>query len=222
MITLENVTKIYGNTVHALCDVSLQLYPGQLTAIVGASGCGKSTLMNIISGIDRPTSGNVIVGGTQITRLSENQAAHWRRRGIGIVFQFFQLMPMLTVLENILLPMQYGGTYPNTRRERAFNLLEEVGLSTNIAHRFPSELSGGQQQRTALARALANDPDVLIGDEPTGNLDVVAAGEVFGLLETWAARGKTVIMVTHDPELAAKTSRVITLRDGRVCADTLR
>jgi putative ABC transport system ATP-binding protein len=169
----------------------------------------------MISGIDRPTSGEVYVAGERLTRLSENQVAKWRGRNVGVVFQFFQLLPTLTVLENVTMPMHYGGTYKGERRERAMELLELVEVP-DVADKYPSQISGGQQQRAAIARALSNDPKLIIGDEPTGNLDTVSAGLVFGLFEDLVEAGKTIIMVTHDRELAGNIPRVEEVRNGQL------
>jgi putative ABC transport system ATP-binding protein len=219
LVDLHQVVKTYqgsAGTFTALKGVDLQVETGAFVSIIGKSGSGKSTLINIITGIDRPTSGEVIVDHTQIHRLNEEQIAIWRGRSIGVIFQFFQLLPTLTAVENILLAMDYGGQIPRAERpERALYLLERVGMADQ-AHRLPNSLSGGQQQCVAIARALANDPVLLTADEPTGNLDSKSAEMVFHLFETLAQSGKTILMVTHDNELAARAQRTIRLADGLI------
>jgi putative ABC transport system ATP-binding protein len=180
---------------------------------VGPSGSGKSTLINMITGIDRPTSGEVVVVGERLTGMSENKVAKWRGKNVGVVFQFFQLLPTLTVMENVTMPMHYAGTYKGERRERAMELLELVEIP-DCFDKYPSQISGGQQQRAAIARALSNDPQLLVGDEPTGNLDTVSAGLMFALFEELVDQGKTIIMVTHDRELAGNIPRVEEVRNG--------
>lgn len=221
MITLEQVTKSYktrSGLLTVLKGVSLHVAAGEFVAIVGPSGSGKSTLINMFTGIDRPNSGEVYVAGQRLTHLSENDIAQWRGRQVGVVFQFFQLLPTLTVLENVMLPMHYASTYPGARRQRALALLERVGLP-EAAHKYPSQISGGQQQRAAIARALANDPPLIVGDEPTGNLDATSAGMMFELFETLVSEGKTIVMVTHDRDLAGQVPRVVEVRDGRILTD---
>ncbi len=218
VISLQNVEKIYktkAGPLKVLKGVNLEIKEGEFVAIVGPSGSGKSTLINMITGIDRPTSGEVYVAGQRLTKLSENQVAKWRGRNIGVVFQFFQLLPTLTVLENVMMPMYYTGTYRGRRKERAMELLEMVDLP-DVAHKYPSQISGGQQQRAAIARALANNPKVLVGDEPTGNLDAVSAGLVFAMFEDLVAQGMTIVMVTHDRDLAGQIPRVEEVRDGQL------
>lgn len=200
----------------ALKGVSASFFPGEFVSIVGKSGSGKSTLANMITGIDHPTSGVVRVGGVEVHRLSESDMSVWRGRNLGIVFQFFQLLPMLTLLENVMLPMDFAEMYtPAGREERAFDLLRLVGLESE-ADKLPAEVSGGQQQSAAIARALANDPPLLIADEPTGNLDSRTAEAVFEIFDGLAADGKTIIMVTHDPTLAARTGRILHIADGEL------
>jgi putative ABC transport system ATP-binding protein len=183
-------------------------------------GSGKSTLVNMISGIDRPTGGEVYVDGTAVHTLPENEMARWRGTTIGIVFQFFQLMPTLTVLQNVMYPMALCGLYSKReRRERALDLLDQVYIADH-AHKLPTEVSGGQQQRVAIARALANDPPLLLADEPTGNLDSYTADQVFELFKKMADVGKTIVMVTHDDELAARMPRMLSLADGRIVEDS--
>jgi putative ABC transport system ATP-binding protein len=200
----------------ALKGVNLQVNPGEFVAVTGKSGSGKSTLLNIIAGIDHPTSGEVLVGQTAVHLLRERQIAPWRGRTIGVVFQFFQLLPTLTVIENVMLPMDFCHSFtPRERRERALHLLERVDLAEH-AHKLPTALSGGQQQRVAIARALANDPPILLADEPTGNLDSRTAEAVFALFTDLVATGKTILMVTHDADLARQVPRAIILGDGEV------
>jgi putative ABC transport system ATP-binding protein len=219
LIELHNVIKIYRSAAGdftALRGIDLSAEPGQFLAIVGKSGSGKSTLINMITGIDRPTSGEVWIGGVPVHTLTENQMAQWRGRNLGIVFQFFQLLPTLTLAQNIMLPMDFCETYPvGERRERAQQLLELVGLGDQ-ADKLPSAVSGGQQQRAAIARALANDPPILVADEPTGNLDSKTATAVFSLFKQLATDGKTVLMVTHDDDLAHRVGRTLTVADGRI------
>jgi putative ABC transport system ATP-binding protein len=197
--------------------VDLQVKGGEFVAIVGPSGSGKSTLINMITGIDHPTTGEVYVAGQRLTKMSENQIAKWRGGNIGVIFQFFQLLPTLTILENVMMPMYYCGTYKGQRRQRAMELLELVQVP-ETANQYPSQISGGQQQRAAIARALVNDPKLIVGDEPTGNLDTVSAGLVIALFEELVEQGKTIILVTHDRDLAGRLPRVEEVRDGRLVA----
>jgi putative ABC transport system ATP-binding protein len=218
-IELKNIDKVYnsGKTeFQALKDIDLVLDNGGLIAIVGPSGSGKSTMLNMITGIDRPTNGTVIIDGQRIDNMKENALAKWRGENIGIIFQFFQLFPTLTALENAMLPMDLAkkGSLKD-RRKRARNNLELVGLGDKL-NNLPSELSGGEQQRVAIARALANDPKIIIGDEPTGNLDSQTEQMMFKLLEKLNKQGKTVIFVTHSKELANKAAKKITILDGEV------
>ena len=219
LVDLREVVKTYQSSAGAftaLKGVDLQVESGAFVSIIGKSGSGKSTLINVITGIDRPTSGEVIVDHIQIHSLNEEQIAVWRGRSIGVIFQFFQLLPTLTAVENILLAMDYGGQHPRVERpERAMDLLALVGMADQ-AHRLPNSLSGGQQQCVAIARALANDPVLLTADEPTGNLDSKSAEMVFHLFENLAQAGKTILMVTHDNDLAARAQRTIRLADGRI------
>jgi putative ABC transport system ATP-binding protein len=206
----------------ALAGVDLQVQAGEFVAVIGKSGSGKSTLINMLTGIDRPTGGAAFVDGAAIHDMSEEQVAVWRGKTIGVIFQFFQLLPTLTAIENILLAMDYAGVIPSTQRpERALQLLEQVGMAGH-AHTLPGALSGGQQQVIAIARALANDPPLLTADEPTGNLDSHTAEAVFALFERLAAQGKTIVMVTHDPDLAARAHRTIIIADGRIVDDQRR
>src|SRR5512138_214546 len=219
LVELREVVKTYkgtAGTFTALKSVDLQVESGAFVSIIGKSGSGKSTLINVITGIDRPTSGEVIVDHVQIHTFNEERIAIWRGQAIGVIFQFFQLLPTLTSVENILLAMDYGGRYLRTERpERALYLLELVGMA-DLAHRLPNSLSGGQQQCVAIARALANDPVLLTADEPTGNLDSKSAEMVFRLFENLAGAGKTILMVTHDNDLATRAQRTIKLADGHI------
>jgi putative ABC transport system ATP-binding protein len=219
VITLQGVTKQYATPAGpfaALRGVNLDVATGEFVAIVGKSGSGKSTLLNIIGGIDRPSSGSVAVGGTAIESLQQNALAMWRGRSVGFVFQFFQLLPTLTVAENVMLPLDFRGTLPaKQRRARAMELLERVGVAEQAA-KLPSALSGGQQQRVAIARALANDPPVLLADEPTGNLDSATGAEIFRLFGEFARGGKTIVVVTHERETETGVDRSIRIVDGAV------
>ncbi len=221
---LIGVVKAYpmGNRQYvALRGVSLDLYAGEFTAIVGPSGSGKSTILNMITGIDRPTRGQVIMAGMPLHLMSEDELARWRGANVGIVFQFFQLLPTLTAVENVMLPMDFLNSYRARRRERALALLESVGLGDKANH-LPSELSGGEQQRVAIARALANDPPIIIADEPTGNLDTATGQQVMSLLAALSNQGKSVVYVTHDPRLTVLARRIIHVQDGRIVADERR
>ena len=220
MISIQHASKRYRSgrrEIPALVDVSLEVERGDWVAIVGPSGCGKSTLLNLMSGIDTADAGAVVVAGTRLTGLSEGALAAWRGREIGIVFQFFQLMPTLTVRENVILPMELAKNARH-KRERADHLLASVGLE-QLADNLPSELSGGEQQRVAVARALANTPALVLADEPTGNLDSANGLAVIDLFEAVWMSGGTIAMVTHDAGIAARASRVIRMRDGRIIAD---
>jgi ABC-type lipoprotein export system ATPase subunit len=219
MIDLRDVHKYYKTAVgdfHALDGVDLQINAGEFVSIIGKSGSGKSTLLNMITGIDRPTTGEVHVNGTAVHELNENRMARWRGQNLGIVFQFFQLLPTISVIENIMLPMDFCHTYPMREREqRALALLEMVELAEH-AYKLPTALSGGQQQRVAIARALANDPPIVIADEPTGNLDSKTAEAVFRLFNDLVTKGKTIIIVTHDSGLAKQTHRTALIADGEI------
>lgn len=216
---LNQVTKTFeteAGSFQALRGIDLIIHQGEFVAITGRSGSGKSTLLNVLTGIDRPTSGELTVCGAEIGALDENGLAIWRGRNLGIVFQFFQLLPMLSVIDNVMLPMDFAGKYrARERPERAVELLEQVGLKDQTT-KLPGALSGGQQQRAAIARALANDPQLLVADEPTGNLDSVTAESVFNLFGKLSEQGKTILMVTHDEGLAQRTGRHVVLLDGRV------
>jgi putative ABC transport system ATP-binding protein len=217
LIEIEHLHKEFATdagTVRVLHDVSLNVARGEFVAVVGPSGSGKSTLINMLTGIDRPTSGRVMVAGMNLNRLNENQMARWRGRTVGVIFQFFQLLPTLTILENVMLPMDFCNTYPvSERKNRALNLLDQVGLADQ-AYKLPSAVSGGQQQRAAIVRALANDPPLIVGDEPTGNLDSKTAEQVFEMFGDLSRRGKTLMLVTHDRELAKRMPRVVRVQDG--------
>jgi putative ABC transport system ATP-binding protein len=222
IIDLRQVFKAYdteAGSVMVLKDINLQVEPGEFVSIVGPSGSGKSTLLNMITGIDAPTDGEVHVAGHPIHGLNENDLARWRGRQVGVVFQFFQLLPALTVLENVILPMDFCNVYPRSEREeRAMHWLERVGIPEQ-AHKLPSQLSGGQQQRAAIARALANDPPLVVADEPTGNLDSKTAREVFDLFNALDSEGKTMVVVTHDKALSERAERVLHLLDGSISRD---
>jgi ABC-type lipoprotein export system ATPase subunit len=219
MIDVRNVDKYYQSAAgdyHALKGIDLCIYAGEFVSIIGKSGSGKSTLLNMLTGIDRPTTGEVYVNGTPIHEMTENQLAAWRGENLGIIFQFFQLLPALNLKQNVILPMDLAGKYkPRERRERAEHLLEMVGLSEHM-QKLPSMVSGGQQQRAAMARALANDPPILIADEPTGNLDSKTAATMFELFNQLVAEGKTVIIVTHDSSLAKHAHRTALIADGEI------
>jgi putative ABC transport system ATP-binding protein len=219
LVDLRQVVKTYkgaAGTFTALKGVDLQVESGAFVSIIGKSGSGKSTLINVLTGIDRPTSGEVFVDHIPVHSLKEEQIAIWRGRSVGVIFQFFQLLPTLTAVENILLAMDYGSRYSRVERpEHAMHLLELVGMA-DYAHHLPSVLSGGQQQCVAIARALANNPVLLTADEPTGNLDSKSTEMVFHLFENLADSGKTILMVTHDNELAVRAQRTIRLADGRI------
>ncbi|CAA9576823.1 MAG: ABC-type antimicrobial peptide transport system, ATPase component [uncultured Thermomicrobiales bacterium] len=223
-IELTGVGKDYATgrgALAALRPVDLRLARGEAVAITGPSGSGKSTLLNLIAGIDRPTQGRITVDGADLTALSEERLTRWRGANVGIVFQFFQLMPTLSALENVALALEFrggGGRGGGGRRARAAEALARVGLAP-LADHLPAELSGGEQQRVALARALVNDPPLLLADEPTGNLDSATGERVMALLAEFAAGGRTLIFVTHDPALAAHAARTIRVRDGAIEAD---
>ncbi len=223
LIELNGVTKAYavaGGKFMALKGIDMRVDLGELVAVVGKSGSGKSTLINMITGIDDPTSGEVFVAGTPVHALNQEQLAVWRGRHVGVVFQFFQLLPTLTVIENIVLPMDFSKVYPSRqRRERAIALLEKVGIPEQ-ADKLPSALSGGQQQRAAIARALANDPPLIVADEPTGNLDTQTSDAVMQLFADLATAGKTVVVVTHERDLSRYFSRSIQLSDGSIAKDS--
>ncbi|HET7378493.1 MAG TPA: ABC transporter ATP-binding protein [Gaiellales bacterium] len=219
LIDLAGVEKRYemGRVSYpALRGVDLTVEGGELVAVVGPSGSGKTTILNMITGIDRPSAGTVTVEGQRVDSMSEEELAVWRGANVGIVFQFFQLLPTLSAVENAMLPLDFARRgSARARRDRAIHNLDLVGLAAKADH-LPAELSGGEQQRVAIARALACDPQLVVGDEPTGNLDTTTAGEMFDLFAQLNGEGKTVLYVTHDPELAARAQRIVTIRDGVV------
>lgn len=221
LIEAQALTKLYrmgDETVHALDGVSFTIARGDYCAIVGPSGSGKSTLMNIIGGLDTPTSGRITIAGKDIGAMSDEHLADFRNKTIGFVFQSFNLLPRLTAWENVELPMIYGGVVPKERRERAAALLKRVGLGERMGHK-PTQLSGGQQQRVAIARALAGRPSLILADEPTGALDTNTGIEIMALFRELNSEGATIVIVTHDHEVAAETKRTIEMRDGRIVAD---
>ncbi len=224
LIELKGVQKSYRTAVGdypALKSVDLHIEAGEFVSVIGKSGSGKTTLINMITGIDRPTAGEVWVNGTAVHTLRENQLARWRGKNLGIVFQFFQLLPIISVVENVMLPMDFCHSYPQRQRaERALHLLDLVGLADH-AYKLPTALSGGQQQRVAIARALANDPPIVIADEPTGNLDSKTAESVFALFNKLIEQGKTIIIVTHDSGLAKRTNRTALITDGEIVNEYL-
>jgi putative ABC transport system ATP-binding protein len=222
LIELKNVSKSFqtpAGQFTALAQVSLNVKRGEFLAVVGKSGSGKSTLLNMLVGIDRPSLGEVMIAGTPVHTLTQDQLAAWRGQSVGVVFQFFQLLPTLTVVENVMLPMDFCNTYlPRDRKPRALELLKQLGIIEQ-ANKLPADLSGGQQQRAAIARALANDPPILVADEPTGNLDSKTSHEVMQFFAALAKAGKTVVMVTHERDLSHYFSRTITLEDGVVISE---
>jgi ABC-type lipoprotein export system ATPase subunit len=224
LIALRDVVKTYhtpAGDFPALRHVDLDVDRGEFVAVIGKSGSGKSTLLNVLTGIDRPTSGEVWVNGTGVHDLNESKLAMWRGKNLGIIFQFFQLLPTLSVVENVMLPMDFSGVIPvRERRERALALLAAVDM-VQEADKLPSALAGGQQQRVAIARALANDPPLLVADEPTGNLDSKTAESVFDLFERLVDGGKTILMVTHDRDLARRVQRTVIISDGEIIEEVV-
>lgn len=223
LIRLRNVSKFHdlpAGRCTALNGVTLDITAGECVAVVGKSGSGKTTLFNVLTGIDGPSSGEVFIADVPIHRLSQEELAIWRGRTVGVVFQFFQLLPTLTISENVMLPMDFCGSLPRAKRPpRALGLLDRLGIADQ-ASKFPAELSGGQQQRAAIARALANDPAIVVADEPTGNLDSATAEDVMQFLASLARDGKTVLAATHERELSRFFTRTLTLQDGSVQRDT--
>jgi len=219
LISIQNLDKSFplgGQPFFALRGVDLRVDAGELVLVVGKSGSGKTTLLNMVAGLDRPTRGEVLVAGRPVHSLDQDELARFRGENVGVVFQFFQLLPTLTIAENVMLAMDLVGKVPvSGRRGRAMALLERVGVREQ-ADKLPSTLSGGQQQRVAIARALANDPPLIVADEPTGNLDSRTASQVMDLFAELAAEGKTVLVVTHDPDLSRDPTHVVTIVDGRV------
>lgn len=224
VVRLKQVSKTYetsAGSFDALKTIDLSIQSGEFVAVVGKSGSGKSTLLNVITGIDRVTSGEVWVNNTALHTLNENQLAIWRGHTIGIVFQFFQLLPTLTIIENVMLPMDFGSYLAGKQRKaRAMELLTLVGIESQ-ANKLPNALSGGQQQRAAIARALANDPPIIVADEPTGNLDSHTSKVILELFASLIQEGKTILMVTHEPDIAQYTNRTITLADGAILSDMM-
>jgi len=224
LVCLRQVVKTFKTVAgeyKALKGIDLSFKEREFVAVIGKSGSGKSTLLNMITGIDHPSSGEVIIGGTNIYKLNESQRALWRGRNLGIVFQFFQLMPMLTLLENTMLPMDYCNVHPsNERPKRAMDLLRQVGLEEQ-AYKLPAAVSSGQQQSAAIARAMATNPPIIIADEPTGNLDSRSADEIIQLFDQLVMQGKTIIMVTHDPSMTERTSRTVIISDGEIVDETV-
>lgn len=225
LIVLKDVVKVYDSgevPFTALKGVDLTVDRGEFVGLIGKSGSGKTTLINMITGIDHPTSGSVVIDGSPVHQMNENQLAKFRGRTIGVVFQFFQLLPTLTVAENVMLPMDFCNMFePSERLDRALDLLEQVEMREQ-AHKLPAALSGGQQQRVAIARALANDPPVIAADEPTGNLDSNTADQVFQMFERLVDKGKTILMVTHDNDLAARVRRALHVSDGEIVEERFR
>ena len=222
VIQIRDLTRVYdmgAEKVHALRGVSVEIRRNEYVAIMGPSGSGKSTLMNVIGCLDTPTSGEYWLNGQEVSRMPDDALARVRNREIGFVFQTFNLLPRASALQNVELPLVYGGVPARARRERARVALDRVGLGDRVDHR-PNELSGGQRQRVAIARALVNEPAILLADEPTGNLDSATSEEIMKVFETLHVQGQTVIMVTHEADIAAHADRVVVLRDGRIGSDT--
>jgi putative ABC transport system ATP-binding protein len=219
LIELRQVVKKYeglAGAVVALKGIDLEVGPGEFVVVTGKSGSGKTTLVNMVTGLDRSTAGEIWVNGTPVHKLGAEKAARWRGQTVGVVFQFFELLPTLTVLQNVTLPMDFARRYSiRQRRERGMRLLEQMEIAEH-AHKLPSAVSGGQQQRVAIARAMANDSPILVADEPTGSLDSVTAESVLRVFEDLVDRGKTVLLVTHDKDIARRATRAITLRDGEI------
>jgi putative ABC transport system ATP-binding protein len=221
IISMSDIRKVYDTgkvKVEALKGVDLQIRQGEMVAIVGPSGSGKSTLMNLIGCLDTPTSGSYELGGQPVSGVSRDELAEIRNRRVGFVFQNFNLLPHISALENVEMPMLFGGVRPAERRERSKGLLERVGLGDRIDHK-PTELSGGQMQRVAIARALAMNPDIVLADEPTGNLDSSSGSDIMSIFSELWQQGSTLVIITHDPALARRASRVVEIHDGRITAD---
>jgi putative ABC transport system ATP-binding protein len=222
IIEIKDLVKRFpmgDDEITVLKGISFDVENGEFLTIVGPSGNGKSTLLNMITGIDRPSDGEVIVTGRSVNRMSENELAEWRGDHVGIIFQFFQMLPSLSLLQNVILPMDFARKYSTREREeRAMALLEKVGLIDQV-NKLPGQVSGGQQQRAAIARSLANDPALIVADEPTGNLDTRTTGDIFRLFNDLVEQGKTLLMVTHDKELARQVPRVIEIIDGNITRD---
>jgi putative ABC transport system ATP-binding protein len=225
IIDVRNVVKRFpvgDSEITVLKGINFQAMPGEFISVVGPSGNGKSTLLNMITGIDHPSEGEVIVTGKPVHTLTENQLAKWRGEYVGIIFQFFQMLPALSLLQNVILPMDFlKNRIPKERRDRAMHLLDIVGLADQ-ALKLPSQVSGGQQQRAAIARSLANDPPLIIADEPTGNLDSKTSDDVFAIFEQLVSEGKTMLLVTHSRTLAARMPRIVEIRDGQIASDQRR
>ncbi len=224
MITIQNVSKVYQmgtQTVKALHEINLHIAEGEYVAIMGPSGSGKSTLMNIIGCLDVPSKGAYLLGGTDVSRMSDDEQARTRNKRIGFVFQQFNLLPRTSAIKQVSVPLMYGGIGRRERKRRALAALEMVGLGERVDHR-PDELSGGQQQRVAIARALVTEPSIILADEPTGNLDSKSGDEILGVFDELYTRGITIIMVTHDPEVTERAHRTVWLRDGQVLCDKRR
>lgn len=218
LIRLEKINKIHylgENILHVLVDIDLLIREGEFTAIIGPSGSGKSTLMNMLGCLDRPTSGSYYLHNGDVSGLNDDQLAEVRNKHIGFVFQSFNLLPRISAQENVALPLIYAGVDTKDRMERAANLLDQVGLDDRMHHK-PNELSGGQKQRVAIARALINNPSIIMADEPTGNLDSKSSIEIMSIFQRLNDDGKTIILVTHDPEIAEQAKRIITVRDGKI------
>jgi len=221
LISVKNASRIYGKgvaRVAALDGVSFDIYPGEFVAIIGASGSGKSTLMNLLGALDKPTEGEITISGQALSRRSQRQLADFRSQVVGFVFQQFQLMPRKTALKNVMMPMQFRRPRFKDEKEKATQRLNDVGLGDRMDHK-PTQLSGGQQQRVAIARALVGEPEILLADEPTGALDSKTSEDIMALLHQLNGNGQTVIIITHDPEVAQAARRVITLRDGKIISD---
>ncbi|RPI31045.1 MAG: ABC transporter ATP-binding protein [Chloroflexota bacterium] len=224
IIQTNQLTKIYGSgatAVTALDHVSIDVKPGEFVAVMGPSGCGKSTLLHLLGGLDRPTEGDVVIGGHNLTDLDDNSLTELRRRKIGFIFQFFNLIPVLTAVENTALPIMLDGVSPRDARAKATDWLAKIGLGDRLSNR-PDQLSGGQQQRVAIARALIADPEMVLADEPTGNLDTRSGDEIASILRKATKEwGRTIVMVTHDQRIAAYADRIIFLKDGKVSGETV-